>query len=221
MWNMISAMPLPDTTPEQRRSLLREDVYRAIRDAIVRGQIAPGEKLVDAELQQWLGVSRTPIREALLRLERTGLVTAVPGRLTMASPYEPGAVEQARAVAAQLHALAAELSVPQLTAEDLSALREANASLASGVQAQSSEVCVAADDAFHQIFIDRSGNQVLAAQLEQVMPVLRRAEHLHFDSSQAHASIAHHEGIISAAQAGDAGRAAELTRKNWLSLGTR
>lgn len=214
-------MPVPNTSPVRRRSLLREDVYRAIRDAIVRGQIAPGEKLVDGELQEWLGVSRTPIREALLRLERTGLVTAVPGRTTMATPYEPEAVEQARVVAAELHALAVKLAVPSLLAADLEALREANSSLSRGGQAQSSEDCVAADDAFHQVFIDRSGNNVLAAQLEQVMPVLRRAEYLHFDSTQAQASVIQHEEIIAAAGSGDAEGTAALARRNWLALGAR
>ncbi|GAA1102015.1 GntR family transcriptional regulator [Nesterenkonia jeotgali] len=214
-------MPVPNTSPVRRRSLLREDVYRAIRDAIVRGQIAPGEKLVDGELQEWLGVSRTPIREALLRLERTGLVTAVPGRSTMATPYEPEAVEQARVVAAELHALAVKLAVPSLLPADLEALREANSSLSRGGQAPSSEDCVAADDAFHQVFIDRSDNKVLAAQLEQVMPVLRRAEHLHFDSAQAEASVLQHEEIIAAAGSGDAEGTAALARRNWLALGAR
>lgn len=214
-------MPVPNTSPVRRRSLLREDVYRAIRDAIVRGQIAPGEKLVDGELQEWLGVSRTPIREALLRLERTGLVTAVPGRTTMATPYEPEAVEQARVVAAELHALAVKLAVPRLSPVDLEALREANSSLSRGGRTRSSEDCVAADDVFHQVFIDRSGNKVLAAQLEQVMPVMRRAEYLHFDSAQAEASVAQHEEIIAAAGSGDAEGTAALARRNWLALGAR
>lgn len=213
-------MPVPTTNPVHQRSLLRDDVYRAIRDAIVTGAIRPGERLVDAQLQQWLGVSRTPIREALLRLERTGLVTAVPGRSTMVTPYDKEAVDHSRAVAAELHALAAHLAVPHLAGEDLQQLREANERLRHGVEAQDPEQCVRADDAFHRVFTAGSRNTVLAAHLEQVMPVLRRAEQLHFDSARAHASLAQHQDIIEAAAAGDAERCRTLVRSNWLALET-
>src|SRR6478752_3065923 len=75
-------MPIPSDTAGVDRSLLRDDVYRRLRDAIVDGTFAPGEQLKDGELADWLGVSRTPIREALLRLARAGLVVAEPGRST-------------------------------------------------------------------------------------------------------------------------------------------
>ena len=76
-------MPIPPTDPGFDRSLLRDDVYRRLRDAIVDGTFAPGEQLEDLELAAWLGVSRTPVREALLRLTHTGLVLAQPGRSTI------------------------------------------------------------------------------------------------------------------------------------------
>ncbi|WP_120005654.1 GntR family transcriptional regulator [Nesterenkonia muleiensis] len=211
-------MPVPTTSPVRRRTLLRDDVYRAIRDAIVRGQLRPGEKLVDTQLQEWLAVSRTPIREALLRLERTGLVTAVPGRSTVVTPHDETAVEQTRVVAAELHALASRLAAPRLEPADLQRLRAANDSLRQGLDVQDPEQCVEADDAFHEVFAHVSGNSTLTAQLEQVMPVLRRAEYLHFDSARARASVAHHEQIIDAAAQGDADLCADLTRENWLAL---
>ncbi|WP_460690408.1 GntR family transcriptional regulator [Nesterenkonia suensis] len=63
-----------------------------------RGLSPPGEQLRDAELEDWLGVSRTPIREALLRLEREGLVDAQPGRRTTVAEEDPERVAQARDV---------------------------------------------------------------------------------------------------------------------------
>jgi DNA-binding GntR family transcriptional regulator len=57
-------MPVPRSRGVVARSLLREDAYRAIRDAIVDGTLAPVERLNDNALAQWLGVSRTPLREA-------------------------------------------------------------------------------------------------------------------------------------------------------------
>ena len=75
-------MPLPVAHAPLARGLLRDDVYRRLREAIVDGTLAPGEQLRDGELATWLGVSRTPVREALLRLQQAGLVTATPGRST-------------------------------------------------------------------------------------------------------------------------------------------
>ena len=73
-------MPIPSGSPAVGRSLLSDDVYRRLRDAIVDGTFMPGEQLKDGDLAEWLGVSRTPVREALLRLRGSGLVVALPGR---------------------------------------------------------------------------------------------------------------------------------------------
>ncbi|MFZ0531306.1 MAG: GntR family transcriptional regulator, partial [Propionicimonas sp.] len=122
-------MPVPVLRGLHQRSLLRDDVYRSLRDAIVHGELAPGEQLRDAELSAWLGVSRTPIREALLRLQRAGLVRATPGRVTLVAPEDPDAVRDAQQVAAELHALAVRLAAPRLDASALEAMRVANAAL--------------------------------------------------------------------------------------------
>ena len=69
-------MPIPSDSAGVDRSLLRDDVHRRLRDAIVDGTFLPGEQLKDGDLAEWLGVSRTPVREALLRLGASGLVSA-------------------------------------------------------------------------------------------------------------------------------------------------
>src|SRR5699024_2144596 len=99
-------MPIPTDSPVPHRTLLRDDVYRSIRDAIVRGQLAPGEQLRDQELGEWLQVSRTPVREALQRLAQAGLVVAQPGRVTRVAPENPELIRRARQTAAQPHARA-------------------------------------------------------------------------------------------------------------------
>ena len=78
-------MPIPAEAAALSRSLLRDDVYVRLRDAIVDGTFTPGEQLRDGDLAQWLGVSRTPVREALQRLERAGLVEVSPHRYTRVS----------------------------------------------------------------------------------------------------------------------------------------
>src|SRR6478609_8709865 len=103
-------MPVPANDPFER-DLLRDRAYAAIRDAIVDGTLQPGERLRDQELQAWLGLSRTPVREALNRLEQDGLVETAPQRFTRVAPLDRRAAKDAFPVVAALHALAAELAV--------------------------------------------------------------------------------------------------------------
>ena len=79
--DILHIVPVP-TESLPPRPLLREDVLARLRDAIIDGTLAPDEQLRDTEIATWLGVSRTPVREALLELARAGLVRATPGRST-------------------------------------------------------------------------------------------------------------------------------------------
>ncbi|WP_101652844.1 GntR family transcriptional regulator [Brevibacterium ihuae] len=214
-------MPVPADRGVHRRTLLRDDVYFSLRDAIVSGRLAPGEKLRDAELSEWLGVSRTPIREALLRLERSGLVIAEPGRLTMVSPVTDAAVAHAQQIAAELHALAVRLAVPLMTEHHTAAMAEANAALDTALTSGDAEAAVRADDAFHAVAVELCGNPLVAEHLEPVTAMLRRAEYLRFGDVRAIDSAADHAAIVDACATGDADRAAELTRSNWSTLANR
>jgi DNA-binding GntR family transcriptional regulator len=211
-------MPVPSAHDVHKRSLLRDDVYASLRDAIVDGTLAPGERLRDAELGAWLGVSRTPIREALLRLERAGLVVARPGRSTTVAEFDPASTLSAQQVSAAMHELAARLAVPQLPEGALDALAEANRRFATALAANDVEAAMAADDVFHQVFVDACENPMVAEVLEQTTPVLRRVERLRFASLQARDSVAQHERIIDLARRRDAEGTALAVRENWLSL---
>ncbi|MEU1971762.1 GntR family transcriptional regulator [Microbacterium sp. NPDC019599] len=79
----MTTVPLMPVDPHG--TVLGDEVYRAIGAAILHGHLEPGAHLRDHELAKWLGVSRTPVREALQRLERTGLVEVAPNRYTRVS----------------------------------------------------------------------------------------------------------------------------------------
>ncbi|MCG2620767.1 GntR family transcriptional regulator [Arthrobacter sp. I2-34] len=211
-------MPVPPAHDVHKRSLLRDDVYASLRDAIVDGTLAPGERLRDAELGSWLGVSRTPIREALLRLERAGLVVARPGHSTTVAEFDPASTLSAQQVSAAMHELAARLAVPLLPDGALHTLADANRRFAAALAANDVEAAMAADDAFHGVFVAACGNPLVAEVLEQTTPVLRRVERLRFASLQARGSVAQHERIIELAGRADAEGTALAVRDNWLSL---
>ncbi len=198
--------------------MLRDSVFVRIRDAIIDGTLEPGERLVDGELSSWLGVSRTPIREALARLESAGLVETKPGRYTIVSPIDPHTLADAQEVTAAMNELAVRTAVPLITEADLTGMRAANNTFAEALRTGDVVAAVDADDAFHRIPVDRSGNAAIRTVLDQYTPVLRRVERIRFASLQGRDSVAQHARIIAFAGAGDAEAAALETRRNWLTL---
>lgn len=210
-------MPVP-TGSLAPRPLLRDDVHARLRDAIVDGTLAPGEQLRDAELADWLGVSRTPVREALLELARTGLVRATPGRSTVVATLEAQAVRDAQAVVAAMHALAVREAVPHLVAADLDAMRDANLRFAEARERGDLDAAMDADAAFHAVAVAACGNRAVAQVIAQYEPVLQRAERLRFASPEGGESIARHDALIALCAAGDADGAARVAEHTWRSL---
>jgi len=211
-------MPVPERRGVVGRSLLRDDAYLALRNAIVDGTLAPGERLNDADLVSWLGVSRTPIREALARLELSGLVQTRPGRFTMVSPLDSREARGAQSVVAAMHELAVREAVPLLGEPELDAMRAANARFSDALRANRADDALAADDAFHAVAVDACANPVIRAVLEQHSPVLRRVERLRFSSLAGRASVAQHDTIIARCAEGDAEGASLAARANWQTL---
>ncbi|MBD8022629.1 GntR family transcriptional regulator [Microbacterium sp. Sa1CUA4] len=211
-------MPIPQSSPKVGRSLLRDDVYARLRDAIVDGTFSPGETLRDGDLAEWLGVSRTPVREALLRLAASGLIVARPGRSTVVAEMEEDAVRHARDIVAAMHGLAARLAVPLITASVIERMRQANAAFAAAVESGDADSAIRADDDFHGALVEASGNPSIAMVLGQFEPVVRRAEFLRFVSIDRFAARERHDALIALCAAGDAEGAARLAFDTWQTL---
>ena len=213
----IYCMPIPSGAAGVDRSLLRDDVYRRLRDAIVDGTFTPGEQLRDGELADWLGVSRTPVREALLRLGSSGLVVALPGRSTTVSAIDARAVRDARDVIAAIHELAVREMAGRLSEDDVDRMRDANRRFAAAIASGDVGAALDSDEELHRIPVAALGNHALEAVLEQFEPVVRRAERLRF-SRDGHLSVELHEQLIELLAAGDVQRAASVEFDIWHSL---
>jgi DNA-binding GntR family transcriptional regulator len=210
-------MPIPAGRSGVDRSLLRDDVYRRLRDAIVDGTFEPGEQLRDGDLAEWLGVSRTPVREALLRLGASGLVVAVPGRSTTVSTIDPQAVRDARDVIAAMHGLAVREAAGKLSADDIDRMRDANHRFAQALDADDLSAALDADDELHMIPVAALRNRALEAVLEQFGPLVRRAELLQF-TGDGRASVERHEQLIGRLAEGDVQGAESVNLDIWHSL---
>ncbi len=197
---------------------LRERAYRILQRAIVRGELSPGARLRDQELAQQMGLSRTPVREALQRLEDEGLVLTAARSQTVVAPMEARTAQEAFPVVAALHGLAARSAWPGWQPADTDALLGANAVLLAALEASDAEAAIAADDAFHGVFVARAQNAELVGALEGLMPKVRRLEWLQFSSLGGRASVSQHAAIIEEVERGGEGLA-RLVEENWLSLG--
>ncbi|MFG6503714.1 GntR family transcriptional regulator [Microbacterium sp. P05] len=210
-------MPIPQKAVGLDRSLLRDDVFRRLRDAIVDCTFLPGEQLKDAELAEWLGVSRTPVREALLRLGASGLVVAKPGRSTTVSAIDPKAVRDARDVVAAMHMLAVRTMAGNATDAELDRMKEANGRFAQALSAGDLGAAMDADEAFHRVPVTVLGNDAVASVLDHFGPVVRRAERARF-AADGQASFERHERLIASLIDGDVEGASGLTFETWHTL---
>lgn len=210
-------MPIPRDAPSVDRTLLRDDVYRRLRDAIVDCTFRPGEQLKDGELAEWLGVSRTPVREALLRLAGSGLVVALPGRSTTVSQIDEKGLREARDVVASMHRLAVEQTAGNLDEAALERMRVAARRFAQAVEAGDVTAALEADEELHAVPVSALGNRAVEAVLSQFGPVVRRAERLRF-GRDGRSSVELHDRLIALCAEGDAAGAAAVAFDTWHSL---
>ncbi|MFF7180395.1 GntR family transcriptional regulator [Streptomyces sp. NPDC008121] len=200
------------------RTLLRDQAYEALRDAIVRGDLAPGSVIKDAELAERLGFSRAPVREALARLADEGLVETKPQSYTRVTRLVSRVVRDAAAVVRVMHELATRTGVPLLGPEGIRAMREANVRFAAAVRSADVEAALRADDELHQVLVSASGNHAVAATIDRFTPLLRRVERRLFGDTGACGSAALHDRLIEACAAGDTEEAVRVTTEIWRAL---
>lgn len=211
-------MPIPTDVATPSRQLLRDDVFERLRDAIVDGTLAPGEQLRDHDVAAWLGVSRTPVREALLRLQHAGLVATSPGRSTTVTTLDARATRDAHAVVAAMHGTAVHEAAALLVTGDFDRMRQANQRFSAALEAGDVEAALAADDELHGIPVAAAGNHAVAAVLDQFTPLLRRVERLRFSALSGRASVALHERLIERLEARDPDGAAAVSFETWQTL---
>jgi DNA-binding GntR family transcriptional regulator len=202
-----------------------EQVYTRLRDLIVQGLLTPGSRNIETEIAARLGVSRTPVREALQRLQQEGFVTGTPGaqqsRLTVA-PLTQADVHELLNVVGALEGLgafeAATLDESQrraLAAE----LREINAEFHKAGRRTPPEhsALYDADDRFHRRIVEASAGPRLLALHDSVKPQAERYIRMYISmlTSNIDASVAEHEDITTAIEEGRSKGAQDAIVLNW------
>jgi DNA-binding GntR family transcriptional regulator len=200
------------------RSLLRDRAYRVLRDAIVTGELPPGSVIKDVELAERVGLSRTPVREALARLTDDGLVESKPHSWTRITPLVPRDVRDAILVVRAMHELAVRQAVPLMTQRHHELMRAANIRFADALARGDVQAALDADDDVHGVPIEVLGNRAIASTIERQLPLIRRLEKLRFGSLLGRRSVTYHDQLIDACEEGDVDTAVAISNRIWTTL---
>jgi DNA-binding GntR family transcriptional regulator len=199
-----------------QRSLVREEVYRLLHEWIVNGTLKPDEQMHDVELAEMLGVSRTPVREALRRLEDEGLVQTARNRWTRVAPVSIADAHNHFPVLWALERLALELTVTPFTASEVEGMSEANRAVAAALCGGQAIEASTADFHFHQLVTARCPNPEIARIAFEQKLRLRRISICYFEGCiVAEQSVTEHQAIVDAFRAHDHWQAAVAVERHW------
>lgn len=148
---------------------LRDVVFKTLREAILRGDLAPGERLMEIQLANQLGVSRTPIREAIRKLELEGLVVMIPRRGAEVAKITEKDLRDVLEVRTSLEELAISLACERMTDEDIEELKAALDRFDAALAQKDVTKIAAMDVAFHDVIFASTQN----ARLIQILNNLR------------------------------------------------
>ncbi|MBS1678502.1 MAG: GntR family transcriptional regulator [Actinobacteria bacterium] len=202
-----------ETESNGGHSALVDEIAEAIRKRIMSGQIPIGAQMRQAELATELGVSRTPVREALRQLHTSGLIEVVPNRGAIVRVPSPWEVRDAYEVRAELEGLACERAVSRISDTQLEELRAANQSMRDAVAKAKSggktdePPTVQFNDAFHTLIHRVADNEWLTREINDINHAFPRNVSwlvLTDNKRQREENVAEHDRIVDALAAGDA-----------------
>ncbi len=186
-----------------------DDVYERVRSAILDGLLAPGAVMSQVALAEDLGISRTPLREALRMLQSEGLVEGEPNRRVRVASMNAEDLEQLYVMRVTLEAEALRLSVAHLGSEDLARLEGHMAEMAHYAQAKDYRRWNVPHRQFHQALTAHAGERV-NVMLGQMFDHAERYRRLHIGQGPSAWATAQHRDILDACKAGDRDRSAGL-----------
>ncbi len=179
---------------------LRDVVFNTLRRAILTGQLKPGERLMEVHLANKLGVSRTPIREAIRKLELEGLVVMIPRKGAQVAKITEKSLQDVLEVRRSLDALIAELACERITNEQLKELEEAATAFEEATKdpasASDTTSIAKADVRFHDIIVEATGNSRLKSLVNNLSEQMYRYRFVYLKDVSSHATLVKEHRII-------------------------
>ena len=201
---------------------LSEQLRDAIEERIVTGAYPPGSRLDEVEIAGAFGVSRTPIREALIQLASVGLIESRPRRGSVVAEVSPERLRDMFEVMAELEALCAGLAAERASDAARAALAAAHAACEGAVKAKDPDAYYRLNEQFHHALYDACGNRFLAEQARQLHRRLRPYRRLQLRvPGRMKASFAEHGGVVDAVLGRDGAEASARVRAHISVQGER
>lgn len=192
---------------------LRDVVFNTLRRAILTGELKPGERLMEIHLANRLGVSRTPIREAIRKLELEGLVTMIPRRGAEVAQITKKSLQDVLEVRRALDALCAELACERITPEGKVSLKKACDSFEEATKTGDVVTIAEADVALHDIIVQATGNQRLIQLINNLSEQMYRYRFEYIKDESGHENLVNeHRMIYESIMSGDREKAAAAAR---------
>ena len=196
------------------RGSLVDAAYQALRQRILDNAFPPGHQALEQALAEELGISRTPLREALIRLQKEGLVEVIPRHGMRVLPVSPEDMRQIYQILAALESMAAELAARRKpSAAELAPLEQASRDMARALKGDDLEAWAEADERFHRHLLALSGNRLLA---ETVLNFWDRAHRVRRFTLRLRPKPVHstkeHTALLERIRAGDAAGANDVNR---------
>ena len=175
---------------------LRDVVFNTLRDAILKGELEPGERLMEIQLAERLGVSRTPIREAIRKLELEGLVLMIPRKGAEVAKISEKSLRDVLEVRRSLEELAAELACQRMDAEALKDLEDAQKAFIQAVESGETMTMAEADEHFHDVIYMGTGNTRLVQILNNLREQMYRYRFEYIKDSSQHERLVEEHKVI-------------------------
>ena len=194
---------------------LRDVVFNTLRQAILTGELKPGERLMELHLANRLGVSRTPIREAIRMLELEGLVTMIPRKGAEVSRISKQDISDVLEVRGSLDALAVRLACERITDEEIALLEDAAEAFVNAVHTEDLTAVAKADVVFHDRIIASSKNKRLIQMVNNLAERVYRYRMEYLKDTKKHENlILEHEEILNHIRKRDTKHAQEAILKH-------
>lgn len=190
---------------------LRELVFEALREAIIAGKLKPGERLMEVQVAEALGVSRTPVREAIRMLEREGFVLMMPRKGAYVSDISIKDIASVFEIRRALEGLAAELAAERATPEHLERLERHLVELSACVERGDVTKFVELDTQFHETVYEASRNERLAPIVSLLREQIQRFRTRTLSNpGRMRVALDEHRALVEALADRDVERAREL-----------
>lgn len=194
---------------------LREEVLIRLRQAILQGEFQPGERLMEMRLAQQMGVSRTPVRDAIKKLEVEGLVTMIPRRGAEVASITHKDMKEVLELRATLEDFAVELCCERIRPKDIEELEKANRVFSAAVHSGELLTIAEADVKFHDIIYKITGNRRLLQIINNLREQIYRYRFEYIKNEKARLTlIDEHEAIIRHLEKGDVTGAKKAIREH-------